>query len=239
MKSGQKIALLYSIRGLFGSSSIFSTIASSELSVSQYKTMSFLSNIIDTSNPIWLELCAAVNDSRLYFMDENNCDKFFRLFTKDQLIMFTTAFPKILDVKEQVVCSVLRSARANSAIRVLDILEELWGCEYDGSTYDYVKVCLEDHNNTSSEVILFLKYFIDHGATLQKHHAAHITDYGNTVMKFMVQHGLDPNDVALAYCEYVKRRSPEIMEGLHFLSDTGVDLVGYIYATKHIKNCTK
>jgi hypothetical protein len=192
-----------------------------------------LHTIIDQDHPFWIQLHQSIELSFKISITEYNWANYIYLFTRDQLQTFAVAFPNVTQesVSEKLVCTILRNMVTAKAFPVLDMLHELWNYEYDSESADYIKVCLTDYHNTVEETILFVEYFLNHGATLQKHHAARALRWGPSLIKIMLENGIDVDDITSACCKKLYDSNLSMLKNMQFLLEYGVDLVGHIKET--------
>jgi hypothetical protein len=184
-------------------------------------------NAIDTSHPVWAEFSGMVTDD-CRPLRNNNWDIYIKYFTRDQLETFTEAFPKIIDYAGYVIDNIIHYAKAEKQLATLDLLIELWGCDY-GQTdkFDCISSVLHANIKTNTKIDL-LKYFTDHGAIFRQSHIDNTVGFGAPMIKFLLEIGVDSNDVASAFFDYYKRVYPSIFTGLKTFIDSSVDIVGHI-----------
>jgi hypothetical protein len=196
--------------------------------------MDKIHDLIDTKNPIWVELCETVKVPE-YRDAMRSSDAYWysyiKYFTKDQLALFIEAFPNAIKFMSIVITNILRNIYVVSeSIKLLDSLTETWGCDYSAQEYDYIKLCLE--MSDSASVYDIIKYFLEHGVMFQKHHIPNALLFGEKMMQLMLDNGVELDDIATIFCQKFCNAYPTQFANLKFLFGTGIDLFGYIDKTE-------
>jgi hypothetical protein len=183
-----------------------------------------MDEIVDTSHPVWAEFAGMKIGHES--LSPRNWHSYIKYFTRDQLEIFTYAFPKIIDNAHLVIDNIINCCSSETDTVVLDLLIDVWGCDYSQSDkYDCLDMCLYGGMGSINKVRL-LKYFIDHGATFQHKHIECAVKFSPAIVKFLIENSADPNYVALSFFEHYKRHYETFYSCVQNFIDSGIDVTG-------------
>jgi hypothetical protein len=188
-----------------------------------------MEELIDTDHPVWKEFQTAKFHVNWAPMEPGDWFRYIKLFSVEQLETFTNAFPKITTIKNKVIDNIIKNFEASRAIDIFNNLIYVWGCDYSKTDEcDCISVCMNHSNSNVNNTIELLKYFLEQGATLQEHHLKQAQYHGYYVVKFLIEFGIDINDMAPFICSHMKETNPSMIENLKMMLESGVDLLGHI-----------
>jgi hypothetical protein len=192
--------------------------------INYVKLLASETKTIDASDPFWIGLCAHVKKTGHRGLEPFNWYMYAEFFTRDQLVQFAELYPEAIKKYQHYVISCLLDSKSTikDKIQKLKTLHELWN--YDYSKADHIKSCLRLKISDRS----IYKYFLDCGLNFNQGHLKYAGEISVDILDFMVENGLELNNVATAVVTALNKQNVVLMQKLRHLAEHGIDLTGQL-----------